>query len=92
VASHVWAKRYLVSNEPYYINRLSAASLKSFQLQGGLMSDDESNEVRKYPYFMECLHLRRWDDQGKRFDLDSEIPEQVWSDLELCLTINQSIG
>jgi putative nucleotidyltransferase with HDIG domain len=92
VASHVWAKRYLVSNEPYYINRLSAASLKSFQLQGGLMSDEESNEVRKYPYFMECLHLRRWDDQGKRFDLDSEIPEQVWSDLELCLTINQSIG
>ena len=70
----------------------SDTGLNSFQLQGGLMSDEESNEVRKYPYFVECLNLRQWDDQGKRFDLDSEIPEQVWSDLELCLTINQSIG
>jgi putative nucleotidyltransferase with HDIG domain len=91
VASHVWAKRYLVSNEPYYINRLSAASLKSFQMQGGLMSDEESSEMRKSAYFTECLNLRRWDDQGKRFDLDSQIPEQVWSDLELCLSTNQSI-
>jgi hypothetical protein len=47
--------------------------------------------MRKSAYFTECLNLRRWDDQGKRFDLDSQIPEQVWSDLELCLSTNQSI-
>ena len=55
------------------------------------MSDEESSEMRKSAYFTECLNLRRWDDQGKRFDLDSQIPEQVWSDLELCLSTNQSI-
>ena len=90
VESHVWAKRYLVTNEPYYINRLSAASLKSFQMQGGLMSEEESAEARKSPHFIECLNLRRWDDQGKRFDIDSEIPTEVWEDLELCLNVNQS--
>jgi len=57
-----------------------------------LMSDEESSEVRKNPHFNECLNLRRWDDQGKRFDLDSQIPAQVWLDLEMCLSINQSIG
>jgi predicted HD phosphohydrolase len=92
VASHVWAKRYLVSNEPYYINRLSAASLKSFQMQGGLMSSEESAEIREMPFFIECLNLRRWDDQGKRFDIDSEIPQEAWEDLELCLHVNQSFG
>jgi predicted HD phosphohydrolase len=60
-------------------------------MQGGLISDEESSEMRKSVYFTECLNLRRWDDQGKRFDLDSQIPEQVWSDLELCLSTNQSI-
>ena len=41
---------------------------------------------------MECLNLRRWDDQGKRFDIDSEIPQEAWEDLELCLHVNQSFG
>lgn len=90
VASHVWAKRYLVSCEPYYINRLTAASLKSFQLQGGLMSDDEVAEARKHPCFHQALNLRRWDDTGKRIDLDTEIPESVWADLAECLMVNRS--
>ena len=90
VASHVWAKRYLVSCEPYYINRLSAASLKSFQLQGGLMSDAEVLEAKKHPYFNESLNLRRWDDTGKRIAEDSEIPPRVWDDLLSCLLLNQA--
>lgn len=89
VASHVWAKRYLVSCEPYYINRLSAASLRSFQLQGGLMSDDEVSAAKKHPYFQDALNLRRWDDTGKRTDIDTEIPPRVWMDLEECLLINR---
>lgn len=89
VASHVWAKRYLVSCEPYYINRLSAASLKSFQLQGGLMSDAEVLEAKKHPYFSEALNLRRWDDTGKRVDIETDIPPRVWEDLALCLSLNQ---
>lgn len=88
VETHVWAKRYLVSCEPYYINRLSAASLKSFQMQGGLMTDEEVALARKHPYFQQALNLRRWDDTGKRVDLASEIPAQVWDDLEKCLAMN----
>jgi len=85
VDSHVWAKRYLVTNEPYYINRLSSASLSSLMKQGGLMSEDESQYHRQLPYFLDCLQLRRWDDEGKRIDLDSEVPEQVWHDINYCL-------
>ena len=91
VSTHVWAKRYLVSCEPYYINRLSAASLKSFQLQGGLMSDEEVAEARKHPYFQQALNLRRWDDTGKRIDLDTEIPPRVWEDLQQCLELSRLV-
>lgn len=89
VASHVWAKRYLVSCEPYYINRLSAASLRSFHLQGGFMSDSEVLESKKHPYFSEALNLRRWDDTAKRIDIETEIPQRVWDDIAMCLALNQ---
>lgn len=89
IASHVWAKRFLVSCEPYYINQLSAASLKSFQLQGGLMTDEEVSESRNHPYFEQALNLRRWDDTGKRIDLESEIPDRVWADLSACLLLQR---
>ena len=85
VNSHVWAKRYLVSNEAGYSDKLSQASLNSFHLQGGHLSDAESEKYREQPYFEECLQLRRWDDEGKRIDLDSEIPINVWKDIEECL-------
>jgi predicted HD phosphohydrolase len=81
----------LVSCEPYYINRLSAASLKSFQLQGGLMSDEEVAEARKHPYFQQALNLRRWDDTGKRIDLDTEIPPRIWEDLQQCLELSRLV-
>lgn len=90
ILTHVWAKRYLVSCEPYYINRLSAASLRSFQLQGGLMSDEEVEAARNHPYFQKALMLRRWDDTGKQIDIESEIPESVWADLAECLMVNRS--
>lgn len=89
ISSHVWAKRYLVSCEPYYINLLSAASIKSFQLQGGIMSDEEVMFAREQPYFREALLLRRWDDSGKIVDLEgSEIPKRIWLDILECLEIN----
>lgn len=85
VKSHVWAKRYLVSFEPLYIEQLSMASIVSLAKQGGPMSDEEAVEYRKKPYFTECLLLRRWDDHGK-LDIDSdEIPEQVWTDIHTVL-------
>lgn len=86
VDSHVWAKRYLVTNEPYYINRLSAASLSSLLKQGGLMSEEETIFYRKFPYFDDCLKLRRWDDEGKRYDIVSKIPEEVWADIDYSIS------
>ena len=85
VNSHVWAKRYLVSNEAGYSDKLSPASLNSFKLQGGYLTSAESEEYREKPYFEECLQLRRWDDEVKRLDLASDIPYQVWNDIEDCL-------
>lgn len=85
VNSHVWAKRYLVSNEAGYSDKLSLASLNSFNLQGGYLSVAESEKYSERPYFEECLQLRRWDDEGKRLDLGSEIPNNVWKDIEECI-------
>lgn len=85
VSSHVWAKRYLVTREPYYINRLSSASISSLMNQGGLMSDFELVMCEKKDYFSECIMLRRWDDEGK-FDLmESAIRPDVWEDIASAL-------
>lgn len=65
VRLHVAAKRYLCTCQPKYLAELSAASLKSFHDQGGLMSESEVKEFEASPYFNDSLILRKWDDQAK---------------------------
>ena len=62
---HVVAKRYLCSTEPDYYDQLSAASQRSFQLQGGKLSDHEKSELESSPHLPLALALRRIDDRGK---------------------------
>ncbi|REJ68848.1 MAG: HD domain-containing protein [Planctomycetota bacterium] len=62
---HVPAKRYLCTVDPDYYNGLSDASKRSFQVQGGKMSDEEKAEMEKNEFLEEALTLRRWDDGGK---------------------------
>jgi len=65
VRDHVAAKRYLCRVEPAYLTRLSAASLKSLQLQGGPFDDDEVSQFESRPHYRQAVMLRRWDDEAK---------------------------
>jgi 2-aminoethylphosphonate-pyruvate transaminase len=62
---HVAAKRYLCAVEPSYRASLSAPSLKSLQLQGGVFSGKEVREFQEQPFSDEGARLRRWDDLAK---------------------------
>ena len=65
IENHVNAKRYLVSQNPDYLARLSDASLQTLGFQGGPMTPDEATRFEQHPYFTEILQLRYWDEQAK---------------------------
>jgi len=65
VAAHVNAKRYLVTDEPGYRERLSAASLRSLERQGGGLEPRSAAAFARLPWANEALALRRWDDAAK---------------------------
>jgi predicted HD phosphohydrolase len=65
VRLHVDAKRYLVSTDPSYIEKLSDASRQTFEIQGAGMDADEIAIFRSLPYSDEAIQLRLWDDLGK---------------------------
>ena len=66
VRYHVAAKRYLVTTDPAYKNKLSAASLQTFIWQGGEMTEAEIAVFEQHPYKKEILQIRRWDEQAKQ--------------------------
>lgn len=68
VALHVDAKRYLVTVRPLYFKRLSADSLRSLALQGGVMSDDELARFIARPFAQDAIRLRTWDEASKITD------------------------
>jgi phosphonate degradation associated HDIG domain protein len=65
VRLHVSAKRYLCATDPTYLARLSPASIKSLQIQGGPMSDDEVAAFEALPNANVAVQLRQWDDEAK---------------------------
>ncbi len=65
VRLHVAAKRYLCATESDYFGKLSPDSVRSLELQGGLMSADEVAAFRKLPYYAEAVRLRRYDEGAK---------------------------
>jgi phosphonate degradation associated HDIG domain protein len=65
VRLHVAAKRYLATVEQGYYELLSAASIQSLKLQGGLMSPDETRKFAAERFAQDAINLRRWDDEGK---------------------------
>jgi len=68
---HVPAKRYLCTTDPSYYDCLSAASKRSFQVQGGQLSAEEQAELESNPGLPIALRLRRFDDLGKQADHDA---------------------
>lgn len=68
VEGHVAAKRYLTATNPEYFSRLSPASTRTLELQGGPLTEVEANAFKEHPLFREMLQLRSWDELAKRID------------------------
>lgn len=62
---HVDAKRYLCAREPGYLETLSADSLRSLALQGGVFSESQARAFEAQPFAQDAVRLRRWDDGAK---------------------------
>ena len=65
VGAHVKAKRYLTATTVNYLSRLSEASLKTLEYQGGGMTDQEIAVFEASPEFEDSLRLRVWDESAK---------------------------
>jgi phosphonate degradation associated HDIG domain protein len=65
VEKHVDAKRYLVAEEPSYKEKLSEASLRTLEYQGGPMTPGEVIDFRQHPFFDDIIKVRIWDEMGK---------------------------
>ena len=65
VGLHVPAKRYICTVERDYYETLSRASKRSFELQGGFMSDAEKAGFEANPHWETAVQLRKWDDLAK---------------------------
>ena len=65
VRMHVAAKRYLCAVEPGYWERLSPASKRSLELQGGAFDGAEAEAFAASPYAAEAVRVRRYDDDAK---------------------------
>lgn len=65
IEHHVNAKRYLVFKNPKYFARLSEASVKTLEFQGGPMTAEEAAAFEANPYFKGILQMRTWDEQAK---------------------------
>ena len=65
VASHVDAKRYLTYKKPGYFERLSEASKRTLDFQGGRMTEEEAMDFENEELFSLYITLRGWDEMGK---------------------------
>jgi gamma-butyrobetaine dioxygenase len=62
---HVTAKRYLCAVDREYRGQLSAASIRSLDLQGGPLNQTEIVVFESNRYCERAVQLRRWDDKAK---------------------------
>ncbi|MGF6753611.1 phosphonate degradation HD-domain oxygenase [Paraburkholderia sp. GAS42] len=62
---HVDAKRCLCAIDDTYFGQLSADSVRSLELQGGIYSREEAQAFLAKPYAEDALRLRKWDDRAK---------------------------
>lgn len=65
VEYHVQAKRYLTFKNPGYYQRLSEASRRTLEYQGGVMSAAEAAAFELDPLWAVSLRMRHWDEQAK---------------------------
>ena len=82
---HVPAKRYLCTTDASYYDGLSEASKRSFQVQGGVMSDEERTAFERIPHYEDALQLRRWDDLAKVRGLETPAIDTYREIVQACL-------
>src|SRR5262249_10128656 len=73
VGSHVVAKRYLVTTDPEYRDRLSRRSTETLAAQGDALADAELTALESDPDRDAILALRRADERAK--DPSAQVPE-----------------
>lgn len=66
VEYHVQAKRYLTFTEPGYYERLSVASRRTLEYQGGVMSAAQAQAFERDPLCAISLRMRQWDELAKK--------------------------
>lgn len=65
VENHVQAKRYLCAKRPEYYRKLSEASKKTLEFQGGVMTAAEVTAFEQDPLFQLSIKMRAWDEAAK---------------------------
>ncbi len=65
VENHVAAKRYLTFADESYYHKLSEASKKTLEFQGGRMVAEEAAVFENSPLFEASIALRFWDEEAK---------------------------
>lgn len=65
VENHVQAKRFLTFKNPEYYRKLSEASKKTLEFQGGPMTAAEAAAFEADPLFQLSLKMRAWDELAK---------------------------
>jgi putative nucleotidyltransferase with HDIG domain len=68
VENHINVKRYLVTMNSEYYEKLSDASKESFKYQGGKMTESEIKGFQKDNLYIYHLMLRKFDDAAKSSD------------------------
>ena len=66
VDKHIDAKRYLVSKDIKFYDKLSEASKKTLEYQGGKMTNKEIENMENDPEIFNILKVRKYDDMGKK--------------------------
>jgi 2-amino-1-hydroxyethylphosphonate dioxygenase (glycine-forming) len=69
VQSHVVAKRYLTYKHPEYYNKLSDASKKTLEFQGGVMDKEQAEAFEADPDAELMIKMRTWDDLAKEINV-----------------------
>jgi predicted HD phosphohydrolase len=85
VAGHVAAKRWLVTCDPSYRNRLSSGSRLTLAQQGQEFSAAERAAFEKTDYAADCILLRRADDDAKQ-------PERLVPELDYWRSLAERIA
>jgi phosphonate degradation associated HDIG domain protein len=82
VRLHVLAKRYLVTTRESYSKKLSPDSVRSLEIQGGLMTAPACTNFEMQTFFSDALKLRVWDDLGKKMAWFDVTKNEALSHLE----------